>query len=200
MTLVLAAGCTTSSLPRHNHDHGAGVEDRQPPAALARFVALAHEGLREPFEAAFRHLPPEDRPDFSLWYEPTGAAREFQFRLDEAAFGHGTFRFIKNRSGDFECLLSLPPWRVEMRRFLRPAEYRAVPASRWVPASHLRCREHHRECDGPAHPVPQNRSRALPASRHPVRNYIPRLTRTGQLALATDMFVSGQLEAVSLRC
>jgi len=34
-------------------------------ADLSRFVALAHKGLREPFEATYRFVPPAGQPDRS---------------------------------------------------------------------------------------------------------------------------------------
>ena len=65
-------------------------------ADLSRFVALAHRGLREPFEAAYRFDPPLDTPtgqidSFRIWSEPVvGSDPEGNF-VYEAPFGRGTF-------------------------------------------------------------------------------------------------------------
>jgi len=195
VALVLAA-CTRSTLSTTTTNTSAPKAASR--ADLARFVALAHEGLREPFEAAFRHIPLEDRPDFSLWYEPSGADAENASFVYEAAFGHGSFRFIKNRSGDYECL----------RAFLHSA-WRCVGP--FVPQSIGQFQQ----VDGYRLPVfaaenisalvgPLTQFHKSVLGRHlwclgiQAEGYMC-LTRTGQLALLSDMFVSGQLEAVSLK-
>jgi photosystem II stability/assembly factor-like uncharacterized protein len=83
-------------------------------ADLSRFVALAHRGLREPFEAAYRFVPPLGRwgghvYDFRVWSEPAvGSFPEGNF-VYESPFGRGTFRFIQTgRGGDYECLEMAP--------------------------------------------------------------------------------------------
>jgi hypothetical protein len=86
-------------------------------AELSRFVALAHKGLREPFEATYRFVPPLDiltgPPRFTVWSEPAvGSEPEGNF-VFEAPFGRGTFRFIQTGDGDYECLqaASRSAWR-----------------------------------------------------------------------------------------
>jgi len=88
-------------------------------ADLSRFAALAHKGLREPLEAAYRFDPPLDSPtgqlrSFRVWHEPVvGSGPEGNF-VHETPFGQGTFRFIKNGRGKYyECLRAAPrrPWR-----------------------------------------------------------------------------------------
>ncbi len=166
---MLAAGCTTSTAPRTTTTT-APVSKTVSRADMARFVGLAHEGLREPFEAAFRHLPPEDRPDFSLWYEPTGAEPDNSSFVYEAAFAHGTFRFIKNRSGDYECLRASPS---SVWRCVGPFGPQSIGQFQQVDGYRLpifAAGEHHHECGWPAHPVSQDRSRAPPVvPRHRVR-------------------------------
>ena len=82
-------------------------------AELSRFVALAHKGLREPFEATYRFVPPlatgaGQLRDFRVWSEPpVGSDPEGNF-VYEAPFGRGTFRFIQNGDGDYECLETAP--------------------------------------------------------------------------------------------
>ena len=197
MTLVLAAGCTTSTVPSTTTTT-APVSKTVSRADLARFVALAHEGLREPFEAAFRHLPPEDRPDFSLWYEPTGADSENSSFVYEAAFGHGTFRFIKNRSGDFECLRASlgSAWRC-----VGPFGPQSIGQFQQVDGYRLPIFAVENLTTNVSGPLTLFHKtvlgRRLWCLAIQSGSYLC-LTRTGQLALATDMFVSGQLEAVSL--
>jgi hypothetical protein len=82
-------------------------------ANLFRFIALAHKGLREPFEAAYRFNPPLDSPtgpipSFRVWSEPAvGSDPEGNF-VYESQFGRGTFRFIQTGNGDYECLRTAP--------------------------------------------------------------------------------------------
>jgi hypothetical protein len=143
-------------------------------------------------------VPPEDRPDFSLSYEPTGADPENSSFVYEATFGHGTFHFIKNRSGDYECL----------RRSLSSA-WRCVGP--FVPESIGQFQQ----VDGYRLPIfaaenlttnlvgPLALFRKTVLGRHlwclsiQAEGYLC-LTKTGQLALLNHMFVLGQLEAVSL--
>jgi photosystem II stability/assembly factor-like uncharacterized protein len=89
-------------------------------ADLSRFVALAHKGLREPFQATYRFVPPLGRwggghvYDFRVWSEPAvGSFPEGNF-VYESPFGRGTFRFIQTgRGDDYECLEMAPrrTWR-----------------------------------------------------------------------------------------
>ena len=194
MTLMLAA-CTSSTVPATTTT--ASVPKTVSRAELARFVALAHKGLREPFEAAFRHVPPEDRPDFSLWYEPTGADPENASFVYEAAFGHGTFRFIKNRRGDYECLRASlsSAWRCvgpfgpqSIGQFQQVDGYRLPIFAAENLTTNL---------VGPLalfHKTVLGRD--LWCLSIQAEDYLC-LTKTGQLALLNRMFVLGQLEAVS---
>jgi len=82
-------------------------------ADLSRFVTLAHRGLREPFEASYRFVPPLDIlpgqiSSFAVWSEPAvGSDPEGNF-VFETPFGRGTFRFIQTGNGDYECLGTEP--------------------------------------------------------------------------------------------
>jgi hypothetical protein len=83
-------------------------------ADLSRFVALAHQGLREPFEATYRFVPPLDIlpgeiPSFAVWSEPAVCSDPEGNFVYETPFGRGTFRFIQTgRGGDYECLETAP--------------------------------------------------------------------------------------------
>ena len=194
MTLMLAA-CTSSTVLATTTT--ASVPKTVSRAELARFVALAHAGLREPFEASFRHVPPEDRPDFSLWYEPNGTDPENASFVYDAAFGHGAFRFIKNKSGDYECLrASLKSgWKCvgpfgpqSIGQFQQVDGYRLpVFAAENITSSIGPLALFHKTVLG----------RHLWCLSIQAEGYLC-LTKTGQLALLNHMFVLGQLEAVSL--
>ena len=110
-------------------------------ADLSRFVALAQKGLRVPFEAAYRFVPPlatgaGQLRDFRVWSEPpVGSDSEGNF-VYEAPFGRGTFRFIQNGGDDYECL-------------------RAVPQSAW-------------RCVGPYHPIFNEEVMQVEGYRYPM--------------------------------
>ena len=112
MTLTLAV-CTSSSAQPKSFPSSA-IRRRTSTttvsrAELSRFVALAHKGLREPFEAAHPLVPPlgkwgDQLHNFRALSEPpVGSDSEGNF-VYEAPFGRGTFRFIQKKNGDYECL------------------------------------------------------------------------------------------------
>jgi hypothetical protein len=172
-------------------------------ADLSRFIALAHKGLREPFEAAYRFVPPLDSPtgqipSFTVWSEPAvGSDPDGNF-VYEAPFGSATFRFIKDGRGKYyECLraASRKPWRC-----VGPFGSLSVGESMWA--------------EGYRMPmwVVQNLSANL-TDRLSHRTIVWRrlwclnvqpegvlcLTKTGQLAFDAKWFVgSSQLELASL--
>jgi len=195
MAFVLT-GCTSSTAPSTTTT--ASVLKVASRADLARFVALAHKGLREAYRATYRYVPPQDKPDFSLSYEPTSTDPENSSFVYEAAFGHGTFRFIKNRRGDYECLRASlsSAWRCvgpfglqSIGQFQQVDGYRLPIFAAENIATNL---------VGPLalfHKTVLGRD--LWCLSIQAEGYLC-LTKTGQLALASDMFVSGQLEAVSL--
>ena len=172
-------------------------------ADLSRFVALAHQGLREPFEAAYRFVPPLDSPtgpipSFTVWSEPVvGSDPEGNF-VYEAPFGSATFRFIKDGRGKYyECLrvASRKPWRC-----VGPFGSLSVGESMWVEgyrmpmfvtenlSTNLTGRLSHRTILG---------RRLWCLNVQP--NGVLCLTKTGQLAFDAKWFVgSSQLELVSL--
>jgi hypothetical protein len=120
MTLVLTA-CTSSTVPlpkSSTSPTGSTASLVTAPttvsrADLSRFVALARKGLRVPFEAAYRFVPPLGKwgghvYDFRVWSEPAvGSDPEGNF-VYESPFGRGTFRFIQTGNGDYECLRAAP--------------------------------------------------------------------------------------------
>ncbi len=172
-------------------------------ADLSRFVALAHKGLREPFEATYRFVPPLDSPtapipSFAVWSEPmVGSDPEGNF-VYEAPFGSATFRFIKDGRGKYyECLraASRKPWRC-----VGPFGSLSVGESMWVEgyrmpmfvtenlSTNLTGRLSHRTILG---------RRLWCLNVQP--NGVLCLTKTGQLAFDAKWFVgSSQLELVSL--
>ena len=142
LTLVSAA-CTGSTLPPPKSSSSplgspatlVTATTTVSRAELSRFVALAHKGLREPFEATYRFVPPLDSPtgqipSFVVWSEPVvGSDPEGNF-VYEAPFGSATFRFIKDGRGKYyECLraASRKPWRC-----VGPFGSLSVGESMWV--------------------------------------------------------------------
>ena len=210
LTLVSAA-CTSSTLPPPKSSSsplGSPATLVTAPttvrtADLSRFVALAHQGLREPFEAAYRFVPPLDSPtgpipSFTVWSEPVvGSDPEGNF-VYEAPFGSATFRFIKDGRGKYyECLrvASRKPWRC-----VGPFGSLSVGESMWVEgyrmpmfvtenlSTNLTGRLSHRTILG---------RRLWCLNVQP--NGVLCLTKTGQLAFDAKWFVgSSQLELVSL--
>jgi len=172
-------------------------------ADLSRFVALAHKGLREPFEATYRFVPPLDSstgpiPSFAVWSEPmVGSDSEGNF-VYEAPFGSATFRFIKDGRGKYyECLraASRKPWRC-----VGPFASLSVGESMWVEgyrmpmfvtenlSTNLTGRLSHRTILG----------RRLWCLNVQPEGFLC-LTKTGQLAFDAKWFVgSSQLELASL--
>ena len=195
MTLMLAA-CTSSTVPATTTT--ASVPKTVNRAELARFVALAREGLHEPFEAVFRYLPPEDKPDFSFWYEPTGAHPEGASFVYDAAFRHGTFRFIKNKSGDYECLRASlsSAWRC-----VSPFGPQSIGQFQQVDGYRLPV--YAAESLTPNLVGPLSLFHKTVLGRHlwclsvQADVYLC-LTKTGRVVLLNHMFVLGSLEAVSL--
>ena len=210
MTLTLA-GCTSSqassprssSLPMRSPATLVTATTTVSRADLSRFVALAHKGLREPFEATYRFNPPLDSPtgpipSFTVWSEPAvGSDPDGNF-VYEAPFGSATFRFIKDGRGKYyECLraASRKPWRC-----VGPFGSLSVGESMWVEgyrmpmfvtenlSTNLTGRLSHRTILG---------RRLWCLNVQP--NGVLCLTKTGQLAFDAKWFVgSSQLELVSL--
>jgi hypothetical protein len=120
MTLTLA-GCTSSqassprssSLPMRSPATLVTATTTVSRADLPRFIALAHNGLREPFEATYQFVPPLGKwgghvHNFRVWSEPAvGSDPEGNF-VFESPFGRGTFRFLQTGNGDYECLQAAP--------------------------------------------------------------------------------------------
>jgi len=114
---MMVAGCTSSTAPlpkSSTSPTGSAARlvtatTKVSRADVSRFVALAHQGLREPFEASYRFVPPllagaAQLRNFRVWSEPpVGSDPEGNF-VYEAPFGRGTFLFIRNGNGDYECL------------------------------------------------------------------------------------------------
>ena len=80
------------------------------PADQHRFVALARQGLREPFEAVYRLVYGTGNRsigqvnEFRIWSEPAAGSRRWGHFVYETQAGSRTFEFILNGRGIFECL------------------------------------------------------------------------------------------------
>jgi hypothetical protein len=110
MTLMLA-GCTSSTSPPTTTSNPSTKTISR--VDLDKFVALAHKGLSEPFEATYRLVYPKgtgksDLHDFRIWSEPPVGSDVWGNFVYEAPFGSGTFRFIENGRDDYECLRAAP--------------------------------------------------------------------------------------------
>jgi hypothetical protein len=75
-----------------------------------RFVALARQGLRQPFEAVYRLVYGTGNRsvgqvrEFRIWSEPAAGSRRWGYFVYETQAGSRTFEFILNGRGIFECL------------------------------------------------------------------------------------------------
>ena len=169
-----------------------------PTTPLDQFSALVRHGLRVPFEASYRFVPQTDGPDFRIWSEPAvGKEHEGNF-VYEATFRRGTFRFIQNRKGDYECLRLSPKsaWKC-----VGPFGPKSIGQIMTIEGYRLPLFIAGQIDDGLAAPLvffhKTVLGRRLWCLNVRSEGYLC-LNKTGQLALVSSLFVSGQLEAVSL--
>ena len=207
MTLTLAV-CTSSSAQPKSFPSSA-IRRRTSTttvsrAELSRFVALAHKGLREPFEAAYRLVPPlgkwgDQLHNFRVWSEPpVGSDSEGNF-VYEAPFGRGTFRFIQKKNGDYECLRTAPgrSWKCVgpfgAQSIMQTQQVEGYRMPMWIMEYDLTT-----DLVGPL--VLFHRTlfgRRLWCLNQESEGVLC-LTKTGQLAFDDKLFIGGQLELVSL--
>jgi hypothetical protein len=207
MTLTLAV-CTSSSAQPKSFPSSARPRPTAPTtvsrAELSRFVALAHRGLREPFESVYRFNPPvgnwgDQLRNFRLWSEPPADSDHEGNFVYEAPFGRGTFRFIQKRYGDYECLRTAPPrsWKC-----VGPFGAQSIMQSQQVEGYRmpLWIMEYDLTTDLVGSLVFSHRTlfgRRLWCLDQESEGVLC-LTKTGQLAFDDKLFIGSQLELVSL--
>ena len=130
--IITLAACTSSSAPvptspstsqpgayRSTTTVPVTATTNVTPADQRRFVALARQGLRKPFEAVYRLVYGTGNHsigqvnEFRIWSEPAAGSRSWGHFVYETQAGSRTFEFILNGRGDFECLRATPQgaWR-----------------------------------------------------------------------------------------